>query len=52
MRYLKVLMVVCSLDSERHNMVNLDIVMNEKLVAADGAYISLTANHFALLLVC
>ena len=36
MSYLKVLMVVCALDSEWHNMVNLNIVVNEKLVAADG----------------
>lgn len=51
MSYLKVVMVVCALDSERHNMVNLNIVMNEKLIAADWAFIPLAANHFALLLV-
>lgn len=52
MGYLKVLMVVCTLDSERHNVINLDIVMNEKLVAAYGTYIPLAVNHFALPLVC
>lgn len=52
MSHLKVVMVVCALNSERHNMVNLNIVMNEKLVAADWAFIPLAANHFTLLLVC